>query len=176
MFNKKCVMVILVCLTVLFISGCYDRDFFMSNSKVEGDIAYAGMYLFNESGVSLSFTQYEWINYTDVICGLNNSVICDSDYGTLTILYPGVYEAHALANGDDGNNQIFELAVAINNIVQNNTKVSDETASGLRTSMNGFGRFYAEAGDVITLQIRCITSDVLGTLYHSNFIIEKVDE
>lgn len=138
------------------------------------DNFYAGMYLHNESGLSVNFaTQNQWYNFTNVNCGLLNGFICNATTGTLTALYDGIYKVNTMGNGEDGNNQIFEMGVAVNNVIQNNTITSDETASGLRTSMNGFGRIKLKVGDKVNLQLRDTTGVTTGILYNVNILIDR---
>lgn len=158
--------------TVIYFNETKLNETIYYNSSTNG--VYVGMYLHNESGVSVNFAvQNKWYNFTNVNCGLLNGFTCNATTGTLTALYDGIYKVNAMGNGDDGNNQIFEMGVAVNNVIQNNTITSDETAAGLRTSMNSFGRIELKVGDKVNLQLRDMTSSTTGTLYNVNILIDR---
>lgn len=136
---------------------------------------YGGLYLHDEDGTDMIFSvQNQWYNFTNVNCGLYNGFVCNGTAGTLTAKYSGVYEVMLDGNGEDGNNQVFELGLAINNVIQNNTLTSDETASGIRTSMASFGRVRLEAGDYVTTQIRDLSGTTIGTFYNANMAIKRI--
>ena len=100
--------------------------------NITGNYYYGEMWIHNETGIVTTSiaSQSVWYNLTgfnntDVIRGQSlNGFVYNNSFEHLTALVAGKYKAsYSVSKGNAGNNQEYQFAVAINNIIQNNTVI-----------------------------------------------------
>lgn len=140
-------------------------------------IAYGGIYFYNPDGVSFT-ANTSWLTTpapgVDIQCGYSRNIFCNSTSGILTVLTDSIYEVDHIASIEMGNNLIFESAVAVNGVVQNNTIGHLETSAGMRTETTGFGRIQAFQGDNISFVYRSPDGSYSGDVYKLNYMVKRL--
>jgi hypothetical protein len=140
-------------------------------------IAYGGLYFYNSDGVSFT-ANTSWQQTpapgVDIRCGYSRNIFCNSTSGILTVLTDSIYEVDHIASIEMGNNIIFESAVAVNGVVQENTIGHLETSAGMRTETTGFGRIQVFKGDNLSFVYRSPTGSYSGDVYELNYMVKRL--
>ena len=140
-------------------------------------IAYGGLYFYNPDGVSFT-ANTSWLTTpapgVDIQCGYSKNIFCNSTSGILTVLTDSIYEVDHIASISMENNIIFESAVAVNGVVQNNTIGHLETSAGMRTELTGFGRIQVFEGDNLSFVYRSRTGSYSGDVYELNYMVKRL--
>lgn len=140
-------------------------------------IAYGGIYFYDVNGVSFT-ANTSWLTTpapgVNIKCGYARNILCNSTTGILTVLTDSIYSTEHTASITMGNNQVFESAIAVNNIIQENTISSVYTSAGERGLTTGFGRIQVFQGDNISFVFRSPDGTRSGTAYQLNFMVERL--
>lgn len=140
-------------------------------------IAYGGLWFYDLDGVSFTANS-SWLTTpapgVDIQCGYSRNIFCNSTSGVLTVLTDSIYEVDHIASIEMGNNLIFESAVAVNGVVQNNTIGHLETSAGMRTETTGFGRIQVFEGDNISFVYRSPYGSYSGDVYELNYMVKRL--
>jgi len=140
-------------------------------------IAYGGLYFYNPDGVSFT-ANTSWLTTpapgVDIQCGYSRNIFCNSTSGILTVLTDSIYEVDHIASISMENNIIFESAVAVNGVVQNNTIGHLETSAGMRTELTGFGRIQVFEGDNLSFVYRSPKGSYSGDVYELNYMVKRL--
>ena len=140
-------------------------------------IAYGGLYFYDSDGVSFTANN-SWLTTpapgVDIQCGYSRNIFCNSTSGILTVLTDSIYEVDHIASIEMGNNIIFESAVAVNGVVQNNTIGHLETSAGMRTETTGFGRIQVFKGDNLSFVFRSPDGSYNGDVYELNYMVKRL--
>lgn len=140
-------------------------------------IAYGGLYFYDSDGVSFT-ANTSWLTTpapgVDIQCGYSRNIFCNSTSGILTVLTDSIYEVDHIASIEMGNNIIFESAVAVNGVVQENTIGHLETPAGMRTETTGFGRIQVFKGDNLSFVYRSPYGSYSGDIYELNYMVKRL--
>ncbi len=140
-------------------------------------IAYGGIYFYDVNGVSFT-ANTSWLTTPapgiDIQCGYSRNIFCNSTSGILTVLTDSIYEVDHIASIEMGNNIIFESAIAVNGVVQNNTISHLETSAGMRTQLTGFGRIQVFEGDNLSFVYRSLSGSYSGDAYELNYMVKRL--
>lgn len=140
-------------------------------------IAYGGIYFYNTSGTPFT-ANTSWLTTpahgVNIKCGYARNILCNSTTGILTVLTDSIYSTEHIASIEMGNNQIFESAIAVNDIIQENTISSVYTSAGERGLTTGFGRIQVFKGDNISFVFRSPDGTQSGTVYQLNFMVDRL--
>lgn len=140
-------------------------------------IAYGGLYFYNPDGVSFT-ANTSWQQTPapgiNLKCSYSRNIACNSTSGILTVLTDSIYEVDHIASISMGNNIIFESAVAVNGVVQNNTIGHLETSAGMRTETTGFGRIQVFKGDNLSFVYRSPKGSYSGDVYELNYMVKRL--
>jgi hypothetical protein len=140
-------------------------------------IAYGGIYFYNTSGTPFT-ANTSWLTTPapgiDIQCGYSRNIFCNSTSGILTVLTDSIYEVDHIASIKMGNNVIFESAIAVNGVVQNNTISHLETSAGMRTQLTGFGRIQVFEGDNLSFVYRSPSGSYSGDAYELNYMVKRL--
>jgi hypothetical protein len=140
-------------------------------------IAYGGIYFYSSSGVSFT-ANTSWLTTpapgVDIQCGYSRNIFCNSTSGILTVLTDSIYEVQHIASIEMGNNVLFESAIAVNGIIQENTIGHLETSAGMRTETTGFGRIQVFEGDNLSFVYRSPDGSYSGDVYELNYMVKRL--